>query len=174
MNSKGGAGGQLWEAIAAIVIGLLFVIWPGNVLRWAVLFIGVISLVAGIIQFIVYFTGRKKSQPVEFPLVGLLILIWGILLLAQPEVWVNLFMVVMSIPMILLAIGQLLALSRKKKSGYAVPAGYYVFPVLFLLAGVIVMFNPFASALWLVLFVGICVIAYGVADMVNYFSLRRV
>lgn len=174
MDCKGVAGGQLWEAVAAIVIGLLFVIWPGSVLRWAVLFIGVISLVTGIIQFIVYFTNRKKSEQAEFQLVGLLLLIWGILLLAQPEVWVNLFMVVMSIPMILLAIGQIMALSRKKKAGYAVQAGYYVFPVLFLLAGIIVMFNPFASALWLVFFVGICVIAYGVADMVNYFSIRRV
>lgn len=175
MKTKSRPCGQLWEAVVAIVIGILFIIWPDDVIQWAVLFIGILSLSAGIIQIIVYFVNRKREVSARSGLliIGLLTLIWGALLLLQPQVWANLLLVVMSIPMILLAISQLVLLVRKRRAGFIVPWGYFVFPILFFLSGVTVMFNPFASALWLVFFVGIWIIAYGVMEMVNYFSIRN-
>lgn len=175
MDKKLTSCGSLWPAVAAIVIGLLFVIWPGNVIQWAVLFIGIISLLAGIIQVIVYFTNRNREGKQQSGLLwmGILTLVWGALLLLQPAVWVNLFMVVMSVPMILLAISQLVLLVRKRRSGFIVPWVYYIFPVLLLLAGITVMFNPFVTAVWLVFFVGIWVLAYGVVEMISSFSLRK-
>jgi len=161
----------LWWSVAAVLVGLLLVIWPESILRWAVIFIGIISLLGGLMQVITYFVRRSRGQNSwgGFPLIGLLAVIWGVMLLAQQEVWVGLFMVVLSLPMILLAIDQMISLGRSKRLGTPVRWTYYIFPVLFLLAGVIVLFNPFTSATVLLIFVGAWIIAYGIIDMFNYF-----
>ncbi len=172
MNKKMKMGSQLWNAILAILIGILFVIWPASIIGWAVLFVGILSFLTGLTQLIVYISTRKKQPGNTFPFFGLLLLLWSISLLLQPGIWVNLFMVVMSIPMILLAIAQIVLLNRRRKVGFTVRWGHYIFPVLFLISGIIVMFNPFASAVWLVFYVGIWVIAYGIAEMINSFSIR--
>lgn len=164
--------GQLWSAAITLTLGLLFVIFPDSVVRWIVKIIGIVSLLGGAAQIVSYFAYRNKYPQSNFPIFGILILIWGILLLVQPEVWVNLFMIVMSVPMILLAIGQLMTLNRQRKIGFEIGLGNYIFPILFLLAGILVVFNPFSTAMWLVLFVGIWCIIYGIVGMLNYFRFK--
>lgn len=161
--------GQLWSAVITLVVGLLFVIFPDSVVKWIVKIIGIVSLVGGAAQIISYFTYMRKYPHSSFPIFGILISIWGILLLVQPEVWVNLFMIVMSVPMILLAIGQLMALYRQRQMGFEFGFGNYILPILLLLAGVLVIFNPFSTAMWLVLFVGVWCIIYGIVGMLNFF-----
>lgn len=161
--------GQLWGAVITLVVGILFVVFPESIVRWIVKIIGIVSLVGGAAQIISYFAYRNNSPRNSFPIFGILILLWGILLLAQPALWVNLFMIVMSVPMILLAVMQLMAISRQRRMGFEISWANYVFPILFLLAGVVVVFNPFSTAMWLVLFVGLWCIVYGVVGLVNFF-----
>lgn len=54
MNKKMKMGSQLWNAILAILIGILFVIWPASIIGWAVLFVGILSFLTGLTQLIVY------------------------------------------------------------------------------------------------------------------------
>ena len=163
----------VWWPFAAIVIGLLMVIWPDNIINWAVWIIGIVSLVTGLVQIISYFVQRAKSDRWRgFPLIGLLAVIWGVMLLAQTDVWVKLFMVVLSLPMILLAIDQMISLGRTRRAGVPVKWTYYIFPVLLLIAGAVVLFNPFSTAVWLVIFAGVWIILYGVVEMFNYFLIK--
>lgn len=161
--------GQLWSAIIALVVGVLFVIFPESVVRLMVKIVGIVSLVAGVSQIISYLAYRKSYPQTIFPIFGILIAVWGILLLVQPEVWVNLFMIVMSVPIILLAIWQLVVLNGQRQMGFRLGWGSYVFPVLSIAAGIVVVFNPFSSAMWLVLFVGVWSILYGIVGMVDFF-----
>ena len=164
----------IWWSIGAIVVGLLMVIWPDNILNWAVWIIGIVSLVAGVVQLISYFVQRARSANRwrGFPLLAVLAVIWGIMLLAQPEVWVRLLMVVLALPMILLAIDQMISLGRIRKAGLPIKWTYYIFPILLLVSGGVVLFNPFTTAVWLVIFVGAWIIAYGVIEMFTYFSIK--
>lgn len=169
MENKSICYGQLWSAIITLVVGLMFVIFPESVVRWIVIIIGIVSLLGGAAQIVTYFAYRNSYPRNNFPIFGALILIWGILLLVQPALWVNLFMIVMSVPIILLAVGQLVALNRSRKIGFEIGFGSYIFPVLSLLAGIVVILNPFSTAMWLVLFVGVWCILYGVVGMFNFF-----
>lgn len=166
---------QLSRSVIAISIGLLFIIWPESIISWAVLFIGIISLIIGGIQVAVYAASKSKNQEhsQNVPLIGILLVIWGLLLILQPHVWVNLFMIVMSIPMILMAIGQITLLIKKRREGLLVRWTYYIFPVSLIIAGIVVMANPFSTALWLVLFSGLWIAAYGIIELINYFSIRN-
>lgn len=163
----------LWS-IAAIIIGVVFIVWPGNILTWLVWIIGVVSVVSGLTQIIRYFINRSRieSRWKGFPFISLLAVIFGIVLLSQPDVWIRLSMIVLSIPMILLAVDQIISLINTKKIGSQVSWTYYIFPILLLVAGVVVLLSPFTSAVWLVIFVGVWMIAYGVVEMVNFFMLK--
>lgn len=163
----------LWGTIA-VLIGLIFVIWPDSVVRWAVYLIGIISLVAGVVQFLGFLAQTKamENRWRYFPLTSALAVLWGILLLARPGFWVEFFMILFGVAMLFIAVGQLISLARIRKSGTPVTVGYFVFPALMLLAAIVVFFNPFATTVWLVVFVGAWIIAYGITEMFSYFSLR--
>ena len=107
------------------------------------------------------------------PLTSPLAVLWGILLLAKPDVWIELFMIVLGVVMLLMAVMQLVSLGQMRKAGIPVTGGYFVFPVLLLLAGIVVFFNPFATTVWLTVFFGAWVLAYGVVEMFDYFSLHK-
>lgn len=168
-------GNSLFMGVISVVIGLILVIWPDHILGWLVTFVGVVSLVIGVTQFVGFLFQTKgvKNRWTRLPLLSVVMVIWGILLLVHPSVWVNLFMILMSIPMLFLAINQMVALVRARKSGLDVLWGYFVFPVLLFLSGLVVLWNPFSTAEWLVIFAGAWIIAHGVMEIFDYFSLRR-
>lgn len=168
-------GNSLFMGVISVVIGLILVIWPDHILGWLVTFVGVVSLVIGVTQFVGFLFQTKgvKNRWTRLPLLSVVMVIWGILLLVHPSVWVNLFMILMSIPMLFLAINQMVALVRARKAGLDVLWGYFVFPVLLFLSGLVVLWNPFSTAEWLVIFAGAWIIAHGVMEIFDYFSLRR-
>lgn len=168
-------GNSLFMGVISVVIGLILVIWPDHILGWLVTFVGVVSLVIGVTQFVGFLFQTKgvKNRWTRLPLLSVVMVIWGILLLVHPSVWVNLFMILMSIPMLFLAINQMVALVRARKSGLDVLWGYFVFPVLLFLSGLVVLWNPFSTAEWLVIFAGAWIMAHGVMEIFDYFSLRR-
>ncbi|HJE88536.1 HdeD family acid-resistance protein [Rikenella microfusus] len=164
----------LWGVLTALV-GLVFIIWPDSVLRWAVYLVGILSLVAGIVQFLGFLARTRgvENRWRYLPLTSPLAVLWGILLLAKPDVWIELFMIVLGVVMLLMAVMQLVSLGQMRKAGIPVTGGYFVFPVLLLLAGIVVFFNPFATTVWLTVFFGAWVLAYGVVEMFDYFSLHK-
>jgi len=54
-----------------------------------------------------------------------------------------------------------------------VPVGYYVMPVLILLAGLVVLLNPFAAAAIPFIILGVSSIVYGVTDIINLIRFKK-
>lgn len=55
----------------------------------------------------------------------------------------------------------------------AVPFGFFVLPVLILLAGLVVLVNPFAAATVPFIILGISSVAYGVSELVHVYRFRK-
>lgn len=164
----------LYGGIIAVIVGLILVAWPGNVLLWAVYFVGILSLLMGVLQFLGFLTRTKgiENRWRYLPITSPIAVLWGILLLARPALWVEFFMIFLGVVMLFIGVMQLVSLGRIKKSGVKVAGGYFIFPVLLLIAAGVVFFNPFATMAWLVVFVGAWIIAYGVIELFGYFSLK--
>lgn len=93
-------------------------------------------------------------------------LILGILLLAFPAFFVSVIMYVLGIILILAGLNQVLTYSAIKKNGLSVPGYYYIFPVIMLLSGVIILFNPFSTAATLFIYFGIIILFYGITEVI--------
>ena len=157
------------RTIFALVIGLVLIIWPANALIYLVITIGILFMVPGMIAILGYLLRNRERYPdARFPLTGAGSLLFGILLLAMPGFFVSMLMYLVGFILVLGGIQQIVSLSSARKWG-PVPGGFYVVPVLILLCGVIVLFNPFGAAATALVLLGVASMVYGVSELVNWF-----
>lgn len=157
-----------------MLLGLVMVFWPGLTTLTLVVVLGVTLIIAGISSLVVHYRMKKKGFPVSRqPLDGWLSLLVGIVLVAMPNLFVSVMMILLGVLLAVAGIEQIVELASARRRGYAVPFFYYVVPVLILLIGFIIMFTPVASAVSFILLFGITVIVYGVVILVNQYSIRK-
>lgn len=162
--------------VMAVMVGLALIIWQGAVLDIAVFLLGLVVSVTSIIGLISYFTTRGKKperRAVVMPMTFALMLVWGILMLFKPRVWVDLSMIMLGVGMAFVAVNQMFGLSHYRRSGYRVTARYYVFPVLLFLAGAMAVWSPSFLAGGIMIFIGCWIGAYGVSEILDYFIFKH-
>jgi len=164
--------GAFYRAMLAIVLGLVLVIWPGAALRYIIMFIGTMFLVTGLIAFIVSNKNREDHRRSLVPFSGIGSMALGLLLLCLPSVFTTIFMFVLGFILVVAAIGQFVTLSAARHLGYVSPL-VYVFPVLILIAGIVVLFDPFKSAEGVFILFGVTAIFYGITDLLNQYAIRK-
>lgn len=142
------------RCICALVLGVLLVAWPEAAILYLVITIGALFLVPGLFSVFGYLT-RGKQNGMSFPIAGL-----GIL------------MYVLGAVLVLAGISQIVNLSAAR-SWTVVPGGFFVVPVLVLIAGVVVLFNPFTAATVPFIILGVSSIVYGLSDLVNIIRFRQ-
>lgn len=162
----------VFRAVLAILLGLVLVVWPGVALRYIIMLIGVIFLVTGLISFIVSSRNRSERPRSVAPFNGIGSIILGLLLVGMPSVFATVFMYLLGFILVIAAVGQFVTLSAARKFGH-VPAVSYLFPVLILIAGIVVLFDPFKSAESVFILFGVTAIFYGITDLLNQYSIKK-
>lgn len=159
------------RCICALVIGVLLVAWPEAAILYLVITIGVLFLVPGLLSVFGYLTrGRQTGD--TFPIVGLGSLLFGLWLMIMPAFFVGILMYVLGAVLVLAGISQIVNLSAAR-SWTVVPGAFFVIPVLVLMAGVVVLFNPFTAATVPFIILGVSSIVYGLSDLVNIVRFRQ-
>lgn len=159
------------RCICALVIGVLLVVWPETAILYLVITIGVLFFVPGSIAVFSFFM-RGKETGMSFPLVGLGSLLFGLWLIITPTFFVEILMYVLGAVLVLAGISQIVNLSAARSWTW-VPVGFFVVPVLVLIAGVVVLFNPFTAATVPFRVLGVSSIVYGLSDLVNILRFRQ-
>ena len=159
--------------LAAIVVGVLLLAWPGATLALVALLIGVSLIVAGLLRLIDGFTAHDASggRRVAHVLIGLLAVVVGLYSIRHYHVTIAVLAIVVGLFWVLhgladIAVG--LFAGPFPGRGFTVVAG-----VLSLFAGMIVLFWPTISLTVLVAVMGIWLIVYGVLMAITAFGLRR-
>ena len=163
----------LW-GLASIVIGLLVMINPIGAIELLLQIIGIVLMAVGVMQLVSFLAVRKRIglSWETFPLGGVLGLLFGLLLLVTPDTFAAFFMILVGAALIVLSIGQIVALSRVRKDVPQVPATGYLFPVLMGLSGFVFFFFPLATSAWIAVFAGAWVMAYGISEITAWFVVR--
>ncbi len=161
------------RVVAALVLGLVLIVWPGTAMVYLVITIGVLFLLTGLFALVAYLARDKKRYPTaRFPVDGAGCAIFGLLLMLMPEVFVGVLMYVLGALLLLAGVVQIASLVTARKWS-AVPLGFYVVPVLVLLCGLVVLFNPFAVASTAFVVLGIASVVYGISELVNYYKFTK-
>lgn len=164
----------VYRALISVVVGVILVIWPDVALKSLVMFIGFLFLLSGIMSLIVSY---RRQQAAERPgsmisLDGIGSIILGVLLISIPLFFTTILMFLLGCILILAAIAQLATLSMARQLGYVSPMNYF-YPVLILLAGLIVIFKPWGSAAYVVIILGATAIFYGITDLLSQYQLNK-
>ena len=140
-NFKGG----IYRAVLAILLGLALLIWPADALKYVVMLIGIVFLAIGIIAFIISSRNREEHQRSFAPLSGIGSVILGLLLVCLPSTFATVFMFLLGFILVVAAVGQFVTLAAARQFGRIAPVSF-LFPVLILIVGIVILFDPFSSA----------------------------
>ena len=150
------------RCICALVIGVLLVAWPEAAILYLVITIGVLFLVPGLFSLSGYLIRGKQDGSRLF----------GLWLMIMPAFFVGILMYVLGAVLVLAGISQIGNLSAAR-SWTVVPGGFFVIPVLVLIAGIVVLFNPFTAAAVPFIILGVSSIVYGLSDLINIIRFRQ-
>lgn len=161
----------IWGSILTIIAGLILVVWPELALSYIVILIGTLFLISGLFVTISYFTNKSQpnnsSSALLFTGIGSVLL--GLWLILMPGFFVNILMFVMGGLLVLAGIQQIAALIVMRKNT-VIPYALYIIPSLVLLAGILVIFNPFTTATSVFILFGVAAILYGITGLINRYK----
>lgn len=162
----------LW-GVAAVIVGLVLMIWPHNIIQWSVRLFGIVLVLVGAVQFLGFLARTRglEDRWQYFPPSSVIAILGGAILLITPDFWAGVFAILCGVLLIFLGLVQIVSLIRVRKTGVKVSWGYYIFPLLLIMAGFVVVVQPLFMANWFVIFVGAWILAYGIMEIFAYFSL---
>ena len=159
------------RAICALVIGLVLVMFPDQAGDYFVITIGVIVLVPSLISIIGYFAQSTEMRS-RFPIEGVGSLLFGLWLIIMPGFFADLLTFVLGFILVMGGVQQIASLSAARR-WMPVPGGFYVVPVLILLAGLVALFNPTGVRSTAFIIIGISSLVYAASELLNWFKFTR-
>ena len=164
------------SSICALIIGILLVVWPDVAINYLVITIGVLFLLPGLFGLFTYFSVARKQQEagvhMAFPVIALGSTLFGFWLMISPAFFVSILMYVLGVLLVLGGLSQIMNFVTLRTYAH-VPVGVFVIPVLLLLAGIVVLCNPFEVATIPFMILGISGIIYGATDLIRLFEYRK-
>ena len=166
-----GVNNSFLRAICALIIGLILVMFPNEAGDYLVITVGVMFMIPSLLRIIGYFTmsaAERKRLPIE----GVGSFLFGLWLVIMPGFFADLLTFVLGFILVLGGIQQISSLSVARR-WMSVHAGFYIIPVLILLAGLVAVVNPTGVRSTAFIVIGITSLVYAVSELVNWFTFTR-
>lgn len=161
----------MMRCVSAIVIGVLLMVWPEAAILYLVIAIGVMFFLPSLFSLVGYFM-KGHQAGMYFPVISLGSLLFGLWLMVSPAFFVGILMYVLGAVLVFAGISQIVTL-LSARSHSAVALGYFVMPVLILLAGLVVLVNPFVAATIPFFILGVSSTIYGITELINIYKFRK-
>ena len=162
----------LVRAIVALVIGLVLVMFPDQASNYFVITIGIIFLIPSLLSLIGYLSQSKEERRLRFPIEGVGSLLFGLWLVIMPDFFANLLTFILGFILVMGGVQQLASLMAARR-WMTVHGGFYVVPVLILVAGLVALFNPTGVQRTAFIIIGITALIYGINELLNWFKFTR-
>ena len=161
-----------FNGIIALLFGLMAIFAPLDTLKVIVMYFGIVMLIIGIAMLFGVYSSMKNKLNYATDLVSALITIaLGVVLAFFTEKSLEIFVIVVGIWAIMLGVGQLLIMSAIESKD---DKKFLIFSSLFTIAfGILLFFNPFASASIFVVLIGIMAALIGVVLISFAFKLKN-
>ena len=160
--------------VAAIVLGLALLIWPGITLQVAAVLLGVYFIVSGVTRVVTAIVelGLPAGWRILDILVGVLLAVGGVVVLKNSALSGQTLAVLVTMTVglgwMLEGFMALVESWRLPSSGWAV-----LYAVISIIAGFVVLLSPVTSTVWLVIFGGCALVVMGVSAIVRGFKFGR-
>lgn len=165
----------MFRGIAALLIGILLVFWSQNAVTYLIMAVGCLFLIPGLLSLLAYFRQTFPEGNRSFgwsQVLGIGSILFGLCLIVSPVFFEKSLMYALGIILSYAGLSEIIQLTVARQ-WTRVPVGFYVTPVLVMLVGIFILFNPIESANVPFIILGIGCMVYGLSDMVNVIKFRR-
>lgn len=162
---------SLLRAVSALVVGLVLVFFPDKAADYLVITVGVLFLIPSLISIIGYFAQGADMRG-HFPVEGVGCMLLALWLIIVPGFFADLLTYILGFILLMGGVQQLSSLMAARR-WTVVPVGFYVVPVLILLAGLISLFNPIGARSTVFMVIGFTSLVYAASELVNWFKFSR-
>ena len=162
----------LITSIIAFIIGLIMVIVPDLSLQVMGVVFGIFAIVYGIVLIALNFAAHTIHIPFFGIITGVLSIIVGLILVAMPGILSTVFAIALGIWIILSSINIIsIAITvRERVSNWYL---WLLLGIIDLIAGIIILFNPFASSISIVVLGGIIIMVHSVVTIADTIMIRK-
>ncbi len=164
----------VFRALISVALGVVLLVHPEGMLELLVMFIGFLFLFSGVMASIVSYRRRQAEGQTGGMLSvnGLGSIILGALLISVPVFFTTVLMFLLGCVLLLAGTAQLATLSMARQLGKVASVNYF-YPIVVLLAGLVVIFKPWGSAAYAVIILGCTAIFYGITDLISHYQIGR-
>ena len=166
-----GISNSFLRTICALIIGLVLVMFPNEAGDYFVITFSVMFLIPALLSIIGYFAMNAEERR-RLPIEGIGSLLFGLWLVIMPGFFADLLTFVLGFILVLGGVQQIASLSAARR-WMPVRLGFYIIPVLILIAGLIALFNPTGVRSTAFIIIGITSIVYAVSELINWFTFTR-
>ena len=158
-------------SILAFVIGLLMVVVPNASLQVIGITFGIFAILFGVVLIALDFALNNIYIPFFGILSGVLSVIVGTVLIAMPGILPTVFGIVLGIWIILSSVN-IISIAIAVRKGFSKWGLLLLLGIIDLVSGIIVLFNPFASSLSIVVLSGIVIMIHSAVTIVDMIMLK--
>lgn len=168
----------LVRALIVLLLGIFLTVYPDQTSSLLVQIVGMSFMIPSLLAILLFLFNRKEAKAQDhamrpvLPMLHIGSFLFGLVLFICPELFITVTMYVLGVLIILFAANQIINL-LSLRSIVRIGFGYYVLPVLMMMAGIFMLIHPLESAGSPFFFLGICCIVCGVTDLVNLICFRR-
>lgn len=159
-------------SIIAFIIGLIMVIVPNVSLQVIGITFGIFAIVFGIVLIALNFALNNFHIPFFGIASGVLSIIVGIILIAMPGILPTIFGLALGIWVILSSVN-IISIAIAVRNGVSNWGLLLLLGIIDLICGIIVLFNPFASSLSIVILGGIVIMIHSAATIADMVMIRK-
>lgn len=160
--------------IGAVVLGIILVLFPDKSKDIICRAVGIMLCIGGVLSLIEYVRAHRQGIFGSFGLVrGCAFLGFGIYIIVLPEMLAAFIAAALSILLFICGVFKLqnaIDFAHIRSMGWI---GQVIAAVVMIAAAVLSFFNPFGASNWLMIFIGISLIASGAWDIVSIIYFNR-
>ena len=163
------------SAICTGVIGLILLLFPGNALLSVSYTIGGLTIAMGVIRVVRYFK-QEHTYPYLFQsdlVIGLITVGLGLFMVTSPKTVMALLPNLLGILLVGCGIGNILRSVDAKNSGFAQWGVLLGMAILSIVAGLVILSNPFATIELVIAVTGGCLIYESISDFLTTMIVNK-
>ena len=158
--------------IFALALGVILIIRPATAINYLIIIIGVLFLIPGLISIIGSLFRSEQSPKTIYLIESIGSCFLGLALIIAPDFFVGALMYILACVLIIAGFIQIRGLVITRQH-IKIPAVFYIIPVMILLTGVVILFNPIKVIETTFLILGITCVIYSVSELINYLKFLK-
>lgn len=163
---------MICSSIIAFILGLIMVIYPGISLKTIGIIVGIYMIIHGIVLVALDFNGKMYYMPFDGIISGILFILLGIVLIIMPGILTFALTLALGVWIIITSVSaiRMSIVVRKEDPNWIL---ILLIGILDLIVGILILFNPFASAISLAMFVGITLMVHSVINIIDMIIIKK-